>query len=78
MLDHGTLSADEYRVITRASAAESLHTFGSLQDQQVIVLAGDEGAKGRERAPGPEVRYRIRPLMLGAVVAHLRSRNILH
>ena len=77
MLDHGTLSADEYRVITRASAAESLHTFGSLQDQQVIVLAGDEG-EGAERAPGPGVRYRIRPLMLGAVVAHLRSRNILH
>ncbi len=77
MLDHGTLSADEYRLITRASAAESLHTFGSLQDQQVIVLACDEsGSAGR--APGPGVRFRIRPLMLGAVVAHLRSRNILH
>ena len=80
MLDHGTLSADEYRAVTRASAAESLHTFGSLQDQQVIVLADDESTKGKraERARGPGVRYRIRPLMLGAVVAHLRSRNILH
>ena len=77
MLDHGTLSAGEYRAVTRASPAESLHTLGSLQDQQVIVPTGGEDVK-RGRVRGPGVRYGIRPLMLGAVVAHLKSRNILH
>ena len=79
ILDHGTLSAPEFREVLRMSAAECVHTLRSLEEQHFIGTAdGGEGTPGADvdRVSGP--RYRIRPLMTGAVVAHLRSRNILH
>ena len=77
ILDHGSLTVDEYREVARAPAAEAPHTFRSLVDQRVIkMLAAGEGPG--DRTPLPDERYRVRPFMTGAVVAHLRSRNILH
>ena len=78
ILDHGTLTVDEYREVARASADEGLHTFRSLADQHVIELIPGGGEGSGRRPPGPKARYRIPPLMIGAVTAHLRSRNILH
>ena len=66
ILDHGTLTIDEHSEVMRMSGAESLHILRSLEECQVI-----------EKVQG-SARYRIRPLMIGAVAAHLRSRNILH
>ena len=66
ILDHGTLTVDEHCEVTRMSGAESLHILRSLEECRVI-----------EKVQG-SLRYRIRPLMIGAITAHLRSRNILH
>lgn len=77
ILDHGSLTVDEYREVARAPAAEAPHTFRSLVDQHVIeMLAAGEGRN--DRPPLPHERYRVRPFMTGAVIVHLRSRNILH
>ena len=77
ILDHGTLTVEEYREVVRAPAARAPHTFRSLLDQQVIeILATDD--ESDDRTPARADRYRVRPFMIGAVIAHLRSRNILH
>lgn len=77
ILDHGTLTVEEYREVVRAPAARAPHTFRSLLDQQVIEIpAADSGSD--DPTPARADRYRVRPFMIGAVIAHLRSRNILH
>ena len=79
ILDHGTLTVAEYCEIARASGPESMHLFRSLEDHRIVERLSGASAKG-EMEPGHShaSRYRIRPLMTGAVTAHLRSRNILH
>ena len=79
ILDHGTLTAAEYREILRTSVTESAYTLRSLEDDHFIAPADNrEGEAGPPGASVPAVRYRLRPLMTAAVLAHLRSRNILH
>ena len=83
ILDHGTLTSDEYCEISRTSGPESLHILRSLEECRVIEKVPDAGWEkpSVEKGAGDNAarpRYRIRPLMVGAVAAHLRSRNILH
>lgn len=82
ILDHGTLTVEEYREVVRAPSAQAPHTFRSLVDQQVIETPGaDDGPNNQSRARverSRAERYRVRPFMIGAVIAHLQSRNILH
>ena len=83
ILDHGTLTSDEYCEIARISGPESLHILRSLEECRVIEEVPDAAGTNPsgEIAAGDNAarpRYRIRPLMVGAVAAHLRSRNILH
>ena len=83
ILDHGTLTVDEYCDVARNSSAESLHILRSLEECRVIERVP---SAAREKPPAEKAardnparpRYRIRPLMIGAVAAHLRSSNILH
>ena len=77
ILDHGTLTVAEYCEVARAPSADGLHLFRYLEDRHVIEAARDDGGEAGH-PPGPGVRYGIRPLMAGAVITHLRSRNILH
>lgn len=79
ILDHGTLSAREYREVLRTSDEECAHTLRSLEENHFIKAfrSPDEAHRSPDE-PAPETRYRLRPLMTGAVLAHLRSRNILH
>ena len=79
ILDHGTLTASEYCEILRTSAEECAHTLRSLEENHFIEVS--RPTNDEPRSPGgitPEPRYRLRPLLTGAVIAHLRSRNILH
>ena len=79
ILDHGTLSAGEYCEVLRTPAEECAHTLRSLEENHFIEASRLPNAEPRDAAgPAREVRYRLRPLMTGAVIAHLRSRNILH
>ena len=83
ILEHGTLTSDEYCEISRTSGPESLHILRSLEECRVIetVPAAVGEKPSVEKGAGDNAarpRYRIRPLMVGAVTAHLRSSNILH
>jgi len=79
ILEHGTLAADEYCEVLRTSATECAHTLRFLEERHFIAPAGNREGPARHRSTsGSAVRYRLRPLMTAAVVAHLRSRNILH
>lgn len=79
LLEHRTLTLDEYCRVFRVGRQESYQIFESLQNRRLV----------EEMAPPPPVteegselerssRYRIRPLLVGAVTAHLRKRNIVH
>ena len=79
ILDHGTLTVAEYCEIARAPGPESMHLFRSLEDHRIVERLSESSAtRGMEPGRARATRYRIRPLMTGAVTAHLRSRNILH
>ena len=83
IVDHGTLTSDEYCVISRTSGAESLHILRSLEERRVIERVPSAASEKpiAEKTAGDssaQLEYRIRPLMIGAVTTHLRSRNILH
>jgi len=79
ILDHGTLSASEYCEVLRTSARECAHTLRSLEENHYNEASRPPDEEPQDPAGRtPEVRYRLRPLMTGAVIAHLRSRNILH
>ena len=76
-LDHGTLTVAEYCEVVRGSAAEARHLFRAMGDLHVIEAVSGDGARVSS-PPAPDARYRIRPLVAGAVNTHLRSLNILH
>ena len=77
LLDHGTLTVAEYCEAARGSPAEARHLFRAIRDLHVIEAVRDEGRDGAG-VSAAGTRYRIRPLLLGAVTAHLRSLNVLH
>ena len=79
ILDHGTLTASEYCEVLRTSAEECAHTLRSLEENHFIKASRPPNEERPDPSEvTPEVRYRLRPMMTGAVIAHLRSRNILH
>ena len=83
ILEHGTLTVGEYSDVARNTSTESLHILRSLEECRVIetVPAAVGEKPSAEKGAGDNAarpRYRIRPLMVGAVTAHLRSSNILH
>ena len=77
LLNHGTLTSAEYGEIMRARPAAALHMFRALAELRLIeaVRETEDGDGGLTRRDAP---HRIRPLVLGIVCEHLRSRNILH
>lgn len=77
-LDHGTLTVDEYCEVARGSPTEARHLFRAIHDLHIIEPAVSEDVGGGAGLPAAGARYRIRPLLVGAVTAHLRSLNILH
>ena len=84
LLDHGTLTVGEYCEIVRGPLSQGRHLFHALRDLRVVEPApgaADATATAADAASdsdGPETLYRVRPLVAGAVVAHLKSLNILH
>ncbi len=77
LLDHGTLTVAEHCEVARGSPAEARHLFRALRDLHVIEAVSQDGVGGAG-VPAAGTRYRIRPLLVGAVTAHLRSLNVLH
>lgn len=80
LFDHGTLTVREYCEIVRVPLPQGRHLFHALCDLRVVEAA--EGAENPAEAlpdsDAQETLYRLRPLVAGAVVTHLKSLNILH
>lgn len=82
-LEHRTLSLSEHDRIFRLPRHESYQIFESLGNRHLIEVqpapntsAPDDGEERSEIAE--ELRYRVTPLLAGAVINHLRARNIVH
>lgn len=79
LLEHRTLTLDEHRAVFRLPRQESYQVFEALQNRRLIEELAPAGSrKARESGIERASRYRIRPLLVGAVTSHLRTRNIVH
>jgi len=78
-LEHRTLTLSEHDAIFRMPHQESYQLFESLQNRHLVEEL-DPGQRADRTAS--EIhrtsRYRIRPLLVGAVIEHLSTRNIVH
>lgn len=78
-VEHRTLTLDEHDRIFRLSRQESYQIFESLQNRHLIESVAFDGDRRRVRSEIQEdLRYRVTPLLVGAVISHLRGRNIFH
>ena len=80
LLEHATLTIDELAEVLQISKAASRTLLESLGNAHLIASAEMAGlsATVTVNVVRPDVRYRIRPLVLHPVVRHLRTRNIVH
>jgi hypothetical protein len=78
LLEHRTLALEEHDRIFRVPRQESFQIVESLRNRHLVEPAAK--AEGDEEISEVEAsrRYRIPPLLEGAVAAHLSRRNILH
>ncbi|MEX2465570.1 MAG: hypothetical protein WD995_01585 [Gemmatimonadota bacterium] len=79
LLEHRTLTLDEYRAVFRMTRQESYQIFESLQNRRLIEALQDAQTDTPDDSEiNRASRYRIRPLLVGAIVGHLRTLNIVH
>jgi hypothetical protein len=79
LLEHRTLSLEEHDRIFRLPRHESYQIFESLQNRHLITAVGGSKRSDPDRSEITEaLRYRVRPLLTGAITAHLQGRNIVH
>lgn len=80
ILEHGSLSPDEYATIDRIPEDKSLTLFETLGNALVIETTErrDTGKLYRHSAVDASSQYRIRPLFSHAVIRLLRERNVVH
>ena len=79
MLESRTLTLAEHDAVFRMKREESYQVFESLQNRRLIEeMDSTPSWEHRDSEIARQSRYRIRPLLVGAVTAHLRSRNIVH
>ncbi|HUF75272.1 MAG TPA: hypothetical protein VMM35_03295, partial [Longimicrobiales bacterium] len=78
-LEHRTLTLEEHDRIFRLPRHESYQILESLRNRRFIEEAAHDSRQDDERSEiEVDLRYRIRPLLTGAVISHLRARNIVH
>jgi hypothetical protein len=76
-LEHRTLTLAEHDRIFRISRSQSAQILESLMNRRLIAaVSGSSSEETLERDAGH--RYRIHDLLVSAVSAHLRERNIVH
>lgn len=78
LLDHATLTVDEYSTVAHASSDTCLALFESLANM-LLLQPADAPPDGTPFASiEPDRRYRLRPLVVRPVMEALRGKNILH
>lgn len=78
-LEHRTLTLSEHDRIFRLPTHDSYQIFESLGKRHLIESV--RGAAGGDPARSDieaDTRYQVPELLIGAIVSHLRSRNIVH
>lgn len=80
LLEHRSLSLEEHDRIFRLPRHESYQIFESLGNRHLIeAVSTSPNGNGQVRSEIEEnLRYRVRPLLAGAIMTHLRGRNIVH
>ena len=77
-LEHGTLTLGEHDAVFRIPRHESYQIFESLGNRNLIEPIDRKVGERRQSEIVEGLRYRVRPLLTGAVIAHLERRNIVH
>lgn len=78
-LEHRSLTLSEHDQVFRIPRQESYQIFESLRNRHLLEpLVGDDGGPDTRSEIEEELRYQVRPLLTGAVITHLQSRNIVH
>jgi hypothetical protein len=78
-LEHRTLTIEEHDRIFRLPHHESYQVFESLRNRQLIEeVAASRDSQDDQSDIEVDIRYRVRPLLTGAVLSHLQGRNIVH
>ena len=80
LLEHGSLTPDEYAQIDRLAEDKALTLFETLGNALVIETTAkrEAGSLYRHAAVDAGQSYRIRPLFSHAVIRLLRQRNVVH
>ena len=80
LLDHATLTIEEYSEAAHLPLDTSLELFESLGNALLIQPADADhlDAESPFATIEPTRRYRLRPLIIHPVMKHLREKNILH
>ena len=78
-LEHRTLTLGEHDTVFRIPRQESFQIFESLRNRHIIEpLPTDGEERGVSDILREELRFRISPMLTGAVANHLTLRNIVH
>jgi hypothetical protein len=77
-LEHRTLTLSEHDAVFRIPRQESFQVFESLKNRHIIESLPSQANKVEISDIHENLRYRISPLLTGAVAAHLAKRNIVH
>lgn len=78
-LEHDTLTLAEHDAVFRVTRQESYHIFESLLNRQLIEIVEEEEDEDHiVSRVVDDARYRLRPLITGAVAMNLASKNIVH
>lgn len=78
-IEHKTLTLAEHDRIFRTVRHESYQIFESLGNRHLIQARAAANGNDPQRSEIQEdLRYEVQPLLVGAVISHLRGRNIIH
>ncbi|PEN10957.1 hypothetical protein CRI94_17165 [Longibacter salinarum] len=80
LLEHASLTVSELAQVLQLSPEKARTILEALGNAQLIAPAETIGIAGTYAFDGvePDIRYRVRPMVLHPVARHLRSRNIVH
>jgi hypothetical protein len=80
LLDHGSLTIEEYSIVSQIDPEESIAVFESFANALLIETLDDDATPDHFHflSVSPSTRYRIRPLIVHPVVQFLRGKNIVH
>ena len=78
LIEHRSLTLEQHDAIFRIPRRESYQILESLENRHLIEPIGQRDQDQAESEFKIDLRYRVLPLLTGAVISHLQARNIIH